>query len=321
MKTALLFSGQGSQYVGMMKDIIETYPSAKTQVESADKILGYELSKICIEGPLETLKETRYTQPALFLHSSLIIDILRQAQDDNRQSQNAGKQSINFSGVAGHSIGEYAALYSAGVLDFKDALTLVALRGDLMFRAGEVEPGTMFAVINLDDKIVEEVCISLTDASKRLFVVPANFNSPGQIVISGSAGHLRNNIEKFKEAGARMVKELVVSGAFHSPLMEPAKKELEKAILNTEFKDATVPVYVNYTGKPVTNAKELQSSLIEQLTSPVLWTQTLNNMKSDGFDKYIEVGAGSVLQGLVKRTLSDVEIEGIDKGEDLIKYL
>jgi [acyl-carrier-protein] S-malonyltransferase len=306
MKTALLFSGQGSQYVGMMKDLYDLYPEAKELVDKADKILGFELSRICFEGPLDLLKETRYTQPALFLHSSLIMYII-------------GKK-LEYSAVAGHSVGEYAALYSAGVLSFEDALKLVALRGELMFRAGESEPGTMFAIINLDDKKVEEVCNSLTDASKRLFVVPANFNSPGQIVISGSAEHIRNNIDKFKEAGARMVKELVVSGAFHSPLMEPAKKELEKAILGMEFRDAKVPVYVNVTASPVSDGKSLQKYLIEQLTSPVLWTQTLLNMKNDGILKYIEIGAGNVLQGLVKRTLNDIEIEGIDKAEDLRKY-
>jgi len=307
MKTALLFSGQGSQYVGMMKDIYESYPDAKLLIEKADDVFGYGLSKICFEGPLETLKETRYTQPALFLHSSLIMCHLA--------------DKIGFGCVAGHSVGEYAALFAASVLDFEDALKLVSLRGELMFRAGENELGTMFAIINLDDDKVREVCKSLTDETKRLFVVPANFNSPGQIVISGSAEHLRNNIAHFKEAGARMVKELVVSGAFHSPLMEPAKKELEKAILKIEFKDAKVPVYVNVTGKPVTDGKELQKYLIEQLTSPVLWTQTIQNMKNDGYNKYIEVGAGNVLQGLVKRTIGEVEIEGIDKAEDLIKYL
>ncbi|MFH1049701.1 MAG: ACP S-malonyltransferase [bacterium] len=303
MKTALLFSGQGSQYVGMIKDIIESYPEAKVQVEKANEILGFDLCKISIEGPANVLKETRYTQPALFLHSSLIVNIL-------------GKK-IDFSAVAGHSVGEYAALYASGVLSFEDALRLVALRGELMFNAGEAEKGTMFAVINLDDKKVEEVCAELTDASQRLFVVPANFNSPGQIVVSGSAEHMRNNIDKFKDAGARMVKELVVSGAFHSPLMEPAKKELEKAILNIEFKNAKVPVYVNVTGEPVTHAKELKKVLIEQLTSPVLWTQTMINMKNDGFIKYTEVGPGNVLQGLVKRTLNEVEIGGIDKAEDI----
>ena len=307
MKRAVLFSGQGSQYVGMMKDIIESYPIAKEQVEKADEILRYGLSKICTDGPTETLKETRYTQPALFLHSSLIINILG--------------NKIRFDAVAGHSVGEYAALYAAGVIGFEDAIRLVSLRGELMFHAGEVEPGTMFAVINLDDKKVEEICESLTDASKRLFIVAANYNSPGQIVISGSAEYLRNNVEKFKEAGARLVKELVVSGAFHSPLMEPAKNELEKAILNIEFKDANIPVYVNVSGKPVTAGKDLQKSLIEQLTSPVLWTQTLLNMKSDGFSGFIEFGPGNVLQGLVKRTLNDIETEGIEKAADLIKYL
>ena len=189
-----------------------------------------------------------------------------------------------------------------------------------MFRAGEHEPGTMFAVINLADEKVEEVCNKLTDSTKRQFVVPANFNSPGQIVVSGSAEYLRNNVNVFKEAGARLVKELVVSGAFHSPLMEPAKMELERAIVNTGFSDANVPVYVNFSALPLTNADEIRQALIEQLISPVLWTQTLMNMKADGIQKYIEIGPNNVLQGLVKRTLNDVEISGIDKAAEVAKY-
>jgi [acyl-carrier-protein] S-malonyltransferase len=307
MNTALLFSGQGSQYVGMLKDIYNSYDSAKDQVHLADKILGYSLSEILFEGPSDALKETRYTQPALFLHSAVVTDLV--------------KNKIEFHAVAGHSVGEYAALYSAGVLKFEDALKLVSLRGNLMFRAGEHEPGTMFAVINLDDDKLIEVCKNLTDASKRLFVVPANFNSPGQIVVSGSAEYLRNNVNAFKSAGARMVKELVVSGAFHSPLMEPAKKELALAINETKFSDAKVPVYANVSANPITNADEIKSALIEQLTSPVLWTQTLNNLFNNGIKQFIEVGPGNVLQGLTKRTLAEVEISGIDKSEEVAKFI
>ena len=301
MKRALLFSGQGSQYVGMFKDISEKFPIAEELINEADSILGYKLSEICFNGPVEKLKETRYTQPAIFFHSVLILDLL--------------KNKIEYNATAGHSVGEYAALLASGVLTFQDALKLVSLRGELMFKAGEEIPGTMFAVINLDDDMVEEVCNKLT--GNENVVVAANYNSPGQIVVSGSAQYLRDNAFAFKQAGAKLVKELVVSGAFHSPLMEPAKKELELAINNTVFYNAQVPVYCNVYAKPLTNADEIKDALIKQLTSPVLWTQTMRQLKEDGFDNFIEVGPGNVLQGLAKRTVEGVELSGFDKAEDL----
>lgn len=307
MKTALLFSGQGSQYVGMAKDVVEEFPKAKERFDQADSILGFKLSEIMFAGPLETLKETRYTQPAIFLHSATLTDLLD------------GK--LEFSGVAGHSVGEYAALYAAGVLKFEDALKLVALRGKLMFEAGETEPGTMFAVIGGADEKIEDVCKILTEKADGDVVVPANYNSPGQLVVSGSRDFLRENSKAFKEAGAKLVKELVVSGAFHSPLMEPAREELKKAIDSTGFGDAKVPVFANVSAKPTTNAAEIKDLLIAQLTSPVRWTQTQLNMSENGFDNFVEVGPGAVLQGLVKRTLKDVEFSGIDKLEDLRKYI
>ncbi len=307
MKTALVFSGQGSQYVGMIKDISEKYPQAAELVRKADSVLGYPLSPICFEGPMEDLKKTKYTQPAIFLHSALATSLVR------------GK--FDYQAVAGHSIGEYAALFAAGVVGFEDALRLVSLRGELMFNAGEAEPGTMFAVIGLEDSLVEQVCRELTEKSDGCHVVAANFNSPGQIVVSGSAQYLRDNVGEFKKAGAKIVKELEVSGAFHSPLMEPAKNELEKAIAKTGFKDALVPVYTNVYAKPMQKADELKAALILQLTSPVRWTQSLIEMKNDGFGKFIEVGPGKVLQGLVKRTIADVEIEGIDTVAEIEKYL
>jgi [acyl-carrier-protein] S-malonyltransferase len=306
MKTALLCSGQGSQYVGMLKDIAEKFPSANDQIKKADDILGFSISNICFDGPMDILKETRYTQPALFLHSAVIFDLI--------------KNEIKFDCVAGHSVGEYAALYAAGVLGFEDALKLVALRGDLMFHAGEDVQGTMYAIINLDDDKVREVCDKLTDPEKELYVVPANFNSPGQIVVSGSAQYLRDNIGEFKTAGAKLVKELVVSGAFHSPLMKPAKEILEKTINTMDFKDTTIPVYSNVHAKPLISGNEIKQALIDQLMSPVLWTQSLLEMQKDSIAKFIEIGAGSVLQGLVKRTLSDVEILGVDKAEDIEKF-
>jgi len=303
MKTALLFSGQGSQYVGMLKDISENSELAQELINRANDVIGFDLADICFNGPIETLKETRYTQPAIFLHSAVIYSIL--------------KNKLDFYAVAGHSVGEYAALFSAGVLKFEDALKLVAKRGKLMFEAGTQLPGTMFAVINLDDDKVKEVCKELTENGNGKVVVAANFNSPGQIVVSGSAGYLRANVEEFKKAGARMVKELVVSGAFHSPLMEPAKLELESEINSIEFSDAKVPVYVNVTAKPVSDIKSLKQYLIDQLISPVLWTDTMKNMKTDGISKMIEIGPGNVLQGLAKRTIDDIEIDGIDNYLDL----
>ncbi len=307
MKTALLFSGQGSQYVGMMKDMYDTYSESKILIDNANDILGFPISDICFNGPIEKLKETRYTQPALFIHSAVAFHLI--------------KDSVEFAAVAGHSIGEYAALYAAGAIDFEDALRLVALRGELMFRAGQSKPGTMFAVINLAGDKVEEVCRKLSDNTDGNVVVVANFNSPGQIVVSGSAEYLRANAAAFKDAGARMAKELVVSGAFHSPLMNDAKDELETAIDAVDFRDALVPVYTNADARPTTAANQLKASLVRQLISPVLWTQTMENMFGSGIANYIEVGAGSVLQGLVKRTLSDISFSGIDKADDLTQFI
>jgi [acyl-carrier-protein] S-malonyltransferase len=306
-KTALLFSGQGSQYVGMLKDIYEKYPEAKDLIDHADDILGYKISNICFDGPVESLKETRHTQPALFLHSSVVLQIV--------------KDNLTFDACAGHSVGEYAALFAAGVLNFEDALKLVSLRGKLMFKAGEIEPGTMFAIINLPDEKVEQLCKELTETGSGNVIVPANYNSPGQVVISGSQEYLRENASKFKEAGARMVSELQVSGAFHSPLLRHAKEELEMAINDISFSDAKTPVYSNVFASPITNGNEIKNALVLQLMSPVKWSQTLLKMKENGFSKFIELGPGNVLQGLAKRTLTDVEISGIDKSDDIEKIL
>jgi [acyl-carrier-protein] S-malonyltransferase len=307
MNTALLCSGQGSQYVGMLKDLYEQYPVAKKMIDKADEVLGYSLSEICFEGPVEKLKETRYTQPALYLHSAVAYELI--------------KDNVGFDAVAGHSVGEYAALYAAGAISFEDGLKLTSLRGELMFKAGEYAPGTMFAIIGMEDEAVKNICEQLTKDGNGNVVVAANFNSPGQVVISGSAEFLRQNVNAFKEAGAKMVSELTVSGAFHSPLMEPAKNELEKAIGRTNFSDSAKPVYCNVYAKPLTNKEELKDALIKQLTSPVMWTQTMLEMQNNGITKFIELGAGKVLQGLVKRTLKGVEFSGIDKAEELGKYL
>ena len=301
MKKVALYSGQGSQYVGMLSDYYQSNDSAKSMIDKADDLLGYSLSEICFSGPSEKLKETRYTQPAIFLHSAIANDLY------NNNSK--------FEAVAGHSVGEYAALYSAGVISFEDALELVSLRGELMFNTGELVPGTMYAVIGMDDEKLINLCKELnTDGN---VVVPANFNSPGQIVISGTREYLRNNAGIFKENGARMAMELPVSGAFHSPLMQPAKEELEIAINKTKFNNSTIPVYNNVDANPETNAEILKQKLITQLTSPVLWTQTLENLNSDGYTDFIEIGPGNVLQGLCKRTLQNINISGIDKYQDL----
>lgn len=307
MKTALLFSGQGSQYVGMMKDVSEKYPEALEKIKNADKILGYELSKICFDGPVEDLKQTVNTQPALCLHSAVNFDLV--------------KDKLEFDAVAGHSVGEYAALYAAGVLTFEAALKLVSKRGQLMYDTGKDTPGTMFAVIGADNEKVEEVCNKLNDEAAGNICVPANYNAKGQVVISGSAEYLRENIGAFKEAGARMTKELVVSGAFHSPLMKPAQDELAEAINNTEFKDAEIPVISNVYAKPLTKAAEIKNALIEQLTSPVKWTQSLIEMEESGIENFIEIGPGNVLQGLVKRTLRGKKFSGIDTAEQIESIL
>lgn len=304
---ALLFSGQGSQYVGMMKDLYETFPTAKTLIDKADNLLGFKLSEICFEGPLEVLKETRYTQPAIFLHSAIIFELI--------------KEKIQFNAVAGHSVGEYTALFSAGVLSFEDALTLCSVRGQLMFEAGKELPGTMFAIIGLPEEKVEEICKELTEKGNGQVIVPANYNSTGQVVVSGSAEYLRANANEFKKAGAKMVTELVVSGAFHSPLMLPAKEKLQSEINKKEFQNAKVPVYSNVYAKPLTDAEEIRKALVMQLDSPVRWTQSLIRMQEDGINTFIEIGPGKVLQGLVKRTLSNVEILGFDKAEDIQKFL
>lgn len=308
MNKALLFSGQGSQYIGMMSDFYQNNSNAQSMINMADEILGYKLSQIMFEGPIEKLTETRYTQPALFLHSAVLFDLL--------------KNKITFNGVAGHSVGEYAALYSSGVLSFEDALRLVAARGNLMFEIGQEFPGTMFAVVGMDDEKLNETVNRLNQNDEKLenIVVAANFNSPGQIVISGSRDYLREIVGEFKSNGAKIVKELVVSGAFHSPLMQPVKIELDKLIESTQFNDANVPIYMNVSAKATTNSNEIKELLKEQVISPVYWTQILQNMKNDGISEFIELGPNSVLQGLVKRTLTEVTINGADKIADLEKF-
>lgn len=280
----------------MAKDWYDSNPEAKKMFNRASEILGFDISRICFEGPEDELRRTAVTQPAIFLHSAVVFSL--------------SAHGNGFDAAAGHSLGEYSALYAAGALDFEHALMLVGLRGRIMQNAGNARPGTMAAVVGLDEKKVEDVC---REASVNGVARPANFNSPGQIVISGDIEAVRKAMELAKKAGAKIVKELVVSGAFHSPLMEAAKEELKKAIDAAPIRDAAVPVYANVTAKPVRSAGEIRNALIMQLTNPVRWQESVLNMSADGITKFVEIGPGKVLQGLVKRTVSGGEVLGIDK--------
>jgi len=301
MKTAFVFPGQGSQYVGMGKDLYEQIPEARTFFEQADALLGFPLSRICFEGPEEELRQTKNTQPAIFVHSVAIAHLVK-------------NRNIRPSMTAGHSLGEYSALVAAGALSFGDGLRLVRLRGELMQQAGIDRPGTMAAVVGLDPETLTRLC---EEASNGEVVQPANFNSPGQIVISGSVEGVRKAMGMAKARGAKLVKELPVSGAFHSPLMEAARDGLKKALDATTVHDARVPVFANVTAKPVQAAAEIRDLLYRQLTSPVRWEETVLNMAADGATEFIELGPGKVLQGLVKRIRPDATTKGVDKAAEL----
>ncbi len=302
MKIAFVFPGQASQYVGMGKDLYEGSEIARKIYERAEEILEFELRRVCFEGPEDELKQTKITQPAIFVHSYVVIQLLD------------GKLKADM--VAGHSLGEYSALVYAGVLSFKDALKIVKLRGELMQKASEEKPGTMAAIIGLDDETVRKICSEVNEG----IVQPANFNAPGQIVISGDISSVKKAMELAQKAGARMVKELVVSGAFHSPLMESAKEELKKALDDVEFKKPSIPVYFNVTAKPSFEIDEIKELLYHQITSPVLWSQTIANMISDGASRFYEIGPGKVLQGLIKRIAPNSEIFGFDKLSEIQNF-
>lgn len=290
---AYLFPGQGSQKVGMGKEHYDSQPQFKEYIDQADQILGYSLSKLMFEGPGEDLTQTKYTQPAIFAHSYALYRVLDEIPDM----------------VAGHSLGEFTALAAADVLQFEDALKLVAKRGELMQKAGDVNPGTMAAIIGMVDDMVDQICI---DASKNTgkAVVPANYNSPGQLVISGAVEAVEKAVDMAREKGCRLAKILPVSGAFHSPLMKNAFDEFKKALNEVEFSNPQFPVYSNVTGEPVINRIALKENVLKQLVSPVKWTQTLKNMQANEADTFVEVGPGKVLQGLTKRTLKNISIEG-----------
>jgi len=285
---AYVFPGQGSQYSGMGKELYESSEAAKNLFETANNILGFRITDVMFDGSEEELRQTKITQPAIFLHSVVLAHTLPDFKPDM---------------VAGHSLGEFSALVANKTVSFEDALKLVYKRALAMQHACEVNKGTMAAVLSLDDKIAEEVCASITDE----VVVPANYNCPGQLVISGSIKGIEIACEKMKAAGAKRAIVLPVGGAFHSPLMEPARTELAQAINQTTFNTPVCAVYQNVNAKAVTNPEEIKKNLIAQLTSSVRWTQTIEQMLTDGATQFIEVGPGKVLQGLIKKVNKEVE--------------
>ena len=292
MKKAYVFPGQGSQFSGMGKDLYESNPVAKELFEKANAVLGFDIAKIMFEGSDEELKQTKVTQPAVFLHSV----ILAKTQADFKPDM-----------VAGHSLGEFSALVAAGALSFEDGLTLVYKRALAMQKACELNPSTMAAILGLDDAKVEEICVSISEE----VVVAANYNCPGQLVISGSMKGIEMACEQMKAAGAKRALPLPVGGAFHSPLMEPARIELAEAIKNTVFSKPTCPIYQNVDAKPYTEIADIQNNLILQLTAPVRWTQTVQNMVADGATLFVECGPGKVLQGLVKKISAATETASV----------
>ena len=288
MKKAYVFPGQGSQFPGMGKDLYESNALTKELFEKANQILGFRITDTMFGGTEEELKQTKITQPAIFLHS--VILALTKGSEFNPDM------------VAGHSLGEFSALVANKTLSFEDALKLVYKRAMAMQKACEMNPSTMAAILNLDDKVVEDICAQVT-ASGHV-VVAANYNCPGQLVISGSIEGINIACEKMKAAGAKRALVLPVGGAFHSPLMEPARLELEAAINSTNFQQPICPVYQNVNAKAVTNPDEIRKNLVAQLTAPVRWTQSVQQMVADGATQFIEVGPGKVLQGLVKKISS-----------------
>jgi [acyl-carrier-protein] S-malonyltransferase len=289
--TAYIFPGQGAQFVGMGKDLYENSPLARELFEKANEILGFRITDLMFAGTDEDLRQTRVTQPAIFLHSVILAATLG--------------DSFKPDMVAGHSLGEFSALVANRALSFDDGLRLVSARATAMQKACEKEPSTMAAILGLDDKVVEEICATVGEV-----VVPANYNSPGQLVISGSLKGIEVACEKLKAAGARRALPLKVGGAFHSPLMEPARVELAAAIEATTFHAPICPIYQNATALRVNDPDQIRKNLVAQLTAPVLWTQMTLNMIADGATRFVEVGPGNVLQGLVSKINKDMMVSG-----------
>ena len=283
MKKAYVFPGQGSQYPGMAKDLYESNEVARMMLERANEILGFRITDIMFEGTAEELKQTRVTQPAIFLHSVVMARCLQDFTPDM---------------VAGHSLGEFSALVAAGAIDFEDGLKLVSVRAEAMQKACEMNPGSMAAVLALETAKVEEICSTCEGT-----VIPANYNCDGQIVISGEKEAVEKACMKMKEAGAKRALPLPVGGAFHSPLMEPARAELAEGIEKTVFRTPTCPIYQNVTALPSTDPEEIKRNLLAQLTAPVRWTQSVRNMAADGAEEFVELGPGTVLQGLINKIL------------------
>ena len=295
---AFVFPGQGSQYPGMAKEFAEAFTAAKAMMQEADDLLHIHLSRTMLEGPEDVLRQTDFTQPAIFLHSMIALKF-----GEDTQTPNA---------MAGHSLGEYTALTAAGALEFKDALQLVHLRGTLMAEAGKRSSGTMAAIIGLDADKLTALCEAVEKETSSI-VRPANFNSPGQIVVSGSNFGVQEVMRRAKEQGVRIAKELPVSGAFHSPLMQYAADGLREALQSTSIAAPSVPVFSNVTAEPVKDAEDICSLLVEQLTSPVRWEQSVKNMYDFGIREFIEFGPGKVLQGLISRTVQNVKVSGVEK--------
>ncbi len=293
MKKAYVFPGQGSQYRGMGKQLYETSDLAKRRFQQADALLGFSISEIMFEGTDEDLKATAVTQPAIFLHSVILAEIL--------------SLSRHAAMVAGHSLGEFSALTAVGALDFADGLGLVSARAQAMQSACNYVPSAMAAILGLSDTEVEAVCAQMNDV-----VVAANYNAPGQLVISGTVTGVEAAVTALKQKGAKMAKLLPVNGAFHSPLMEPARTALEEAICSIEIRQPVCPVYQNVNALPVTDPEQIRQNLILQLTAPVRWTQTVEQMIADGATSFTEIGPGKVLQGLIKRIHSGAIVSGIE---------